>query len=177
VANTNFNPQGTAQVTGGYAQPSPGITEGVVTPADPSGNAYKTSLAASGTANLQTTAFRDSVVTAQITHTATSPAAAGTIATLTPGTAGIWEISGYITITGTTVAAADSNNMALNQTSTALLSPIMITIAGTTGTTISWPIPTVTANLTAADTVNVTAVGNATTNAVYQATIICRRVG
>lgn len=174
--NTNFNPQG-SPVPGGYAQPSPGVTEQIETPADPSGNAFATVLPASGTAILENDPLRDTLATAQVMHTASAPAAAAVVATVTPGTAGVWEISGYVTVTGTTVAATDTNNMALNKTSTAILSPIPMLITGTTGSTVFWPIPTTTASLTGADTVNVTAIANSTASSVYQACIVCRRVG
>lgn len=176
ATNTNFNAQGTA-VPGGYAQPSPGVTEQIETPADPSGNAYATELASGGTAVLEEGLYRDTVVTVQVMHTASAPAAAAVVATITPGTAGNWEISGYVTVTGTTVAATDTNNMALNKTSTAILSPIPMLITGTTGSTVFWPIPVTVATLTGADTVNVTAIANATASSVYQACIVARRVG
>lgn len=176
MANTNFNPQGTAQVTGGYAQPSPGVTEGVVTPADPSGNAYATSLAASGTANLQTANFRDSVITAQAAGTQTGPTAGTVIATITPGTAGLWEIMAEVSITGTSVVAAESNNVALYQTSTARLNPIPMP-STTAGVNPPVAIGPLVLNLSGADTVNIKALANATGTAIYAAAIICRRVG
>lgn len=175
--NSNFNQQSsTSPVPGGYAQPSPGVTEQIVTIGDPQGNAYATSMAASGVANLQTAAFRDSTVTVQATATQTSPTASTVIATITPGTAGLWEVSGEVTVSGTTVAAADTNNMTLFQTATSRL-PILTIVPSTTGSTVAWPITPITLNLSGADTVNVKAVANATTNAVYGATLVARRVG
>lgn len=175
--NTNFNPQGSAGVTGGYAQPSPGVTEGVVTPADPSGNAYATELAASGTAILEAGLYRDTIVTAQAGGKATAPTAGTVVATVTPGTAGKWEVSVILAVTGTTVATVDSNNFAVNQTSTAVISPVASPVNGTTGSPNEVIVPPVVLNLSAVDTVNVTAIANATASSIYSATIVCRRVG
>ena len=176
--NSNFNPQGSnTPVAGGYAQPSPGVTEQIETLADPQGNAYATTLAANGVANLQTANFRDGQVTVQTTATKLTATAGQVVATITPGTAGIWEVYGYVTVTGTTVAATDTNNMALNQTGAAKLSPIMYTVTGTTGMTTPQAIPPTLLNLSAVDTVNVTAIANATSSSVYQVTLVARRVG
>lgn len=173
--NTNFNPQG-SPVPGGYTQPSPGITEQIETPADPSGNAYATSLAASGVANLQTANYRDSVITVQAGGTQTGPTAATVIATITPGTAGLWEVTGTASITGTSVVAAESNNIALYQTSTARLNPIPspATVSGITPPVAFGP---VILNLSGADTVNVKALANATGTAIYAVSLTARRVG
>lgn len=176
--NPNFNPQGpSTPVPGGYAQPGAGVTEQIETIADTSGNALVTSMAASGFANLQTANFRDSVVTVQKTQTASAPAAGATVLTVTPGTAGLWEVFLQVTVTGTTVAAADTNNMALNQTAAVKLSPIMYTVTGTTGMTSPQTVNPVILNLSAADTINVTAVANSTASSLYQATVVARRVG
>lgn len=176
--NPNFNPQsGSSVVAGGYAQPAPGVTEALVTIGDPTGNALATSLAASGVANLQTANYRDSAVTVQISTVAAAPAAAAVVATITPGTAGLWEISGTLTITGTTVAAADTNNMALYQAAVAKINPLQVVVPSTTGSTQSWPIPTVVLNLSASDTVNVKALAAATASSAYGATLVARRVG
>lgn|GEM_PF-3199834 len=123
------------------------------------------------------TLFRDSVPTVQATQARTTPTAGQVICTITPGTAGLWEITGLLEITGVTVAAADSNNMALNQTAAARLSPLMAVVPGVTGMTQPVPLPTVTMQLSAADTVNVTAIALGTTGAVYTVTLIARRIG
>jgi hypothetical protein len=174
--NPNFSTQGTP-VPGGYAQPASGVTEQIETPADPSGNAYATELASGGTAILEEGLYRDTIVTAQAGGKQTSPTAGTVIATVTPGTAGKWEIWVNLAITGTTTAAADSNNFALNQTATPLLSPISFPVNGTTGAPNEVNLPPIIANLSGVDTVNVTAVANATASAVYSANIVCRRVG
>jgi len=174
--NTNFNPQGASTVPGGFAQPSPGVTEQIETPADPSGNAYATVLAASGTAILETANYRDSGVTVQVATATTGPAAAAVLATVTPGTAGLWEVTGEISITGTSVVAVESNNAALYQTSTAKLNPIPMP-ATTAGVNPPVAIGPVVLNLSAADTVNIKALANATGTAIYAASIIARRVG
>jgi len=178
MANSSFNAQSPNEpVTGGYAQPAPGITEQIVTIGDVNGNALATSLASGGVASLQTASYRDSAITVQATGTASAPAAAAVVVTITPGTAGLWEVSGKVTISGTTVAAADTNNMALYQTSTARLNPILVIVPSTTGSTVEWDIPPVVLNLSAVDTVNVKALGNATASSVYGATLVARRVG
>lgn len=173
--NPNFNQQG-ASVPGGYAQPSAGVTEQIETPADPSGNAYATELASGGTAVLETGLYRDTIATAQGAGKVTAPTAAAVIATVTPGTAGLWECTVTLAITGTTVAATDSNNFAINQTSTAKLSPVPFPVNGTTGSP-SEVVEVLVLNLLNTDTVNVTAIANATASSIYSASIVCRRVG
>jgi hypothetical protein len=121
--------------------------------------------------------FRDASVTAQVSGSVTTPAAGATIATVTPGTAGLWEVLVTASVLGTTVAAADSNNMQLMQTTTSRLNPMALTVPGTTGAPFQSSYPPVVMNLSAVDTVNVKAIALATTGAVYAATIVCRRVG
>ena len=91
--------------------------------------------------------------------------------------AGLWEVTGYIWVSGTTVAATDTNNMELFQTTTARLNPVMGVVPGTTGMPAAVPLPVLLLNLSAADTVNLKAIGNATAGSTYTATIVCRRVG
>ena len=147
-------------------------------PADVSGNLQQSvagpnaGLSYFGAAN-----FRDAFITAQISSSATTPAAGATIATVTPGTAGLWEVSVTASVLGTTVAAVDSNNMQLMQTTTSRLNPMALTVPGTTGAPFQSVYPAVILNLSAVDTVNVKAIALATTGAVYAATIVCRRVG
>jgi hypothetical protein len=133
--------------------------------------------ATSGYAYLGTANFRDSFVTVQGGTTAAAPAAGGTVLSITPGTAGMWEVSGATWVTGTVAAAADSNNMALYQTATARYSPIPLTITSTTASTAPQPFGPVVLSLSATDTVKVQAIGAATGSSVYQATLIARRVG
>lgn len=177
MANSSFNPQASnAPVPGGYAQPSPGVTEQIETPADVSGNAYVTSMASGGLANLQTAAFRDSIITVQNGAKATAPTAGTVIATVTPGTAGLWEATVTLAVTGTTVATADSNNFAINQTAVAKISPVPFPVNGTTGST-AVVTQVVTLNLNNTDTINVTAIANATASSIYSASVVARRVG
>lgn len=175
AVNPNLATQGSAP-GGAYAQPAPGIVEQAVTLADINGNAYATSLAASGVANLQTVNYRDSAITVQAAATSTGPAAAAVIATITPGTAGIWEILAEVSITGTSVVAAESNNVALYQTATARLNPIPMP-ATTAGVNPPVTIGPLRLNLSGADTVNIKALANATATAIYAASIIATRVG
>jgi hypothetical protein len=148
-----------------------------VTPADPSGNAYATSLAATGVANLQTASYRDSLVTVQNSATSAAPAAGTAVATVTPATAGIWEVSGTVAISGTTVVAADSHNMQLKQGSTVKLTAIPYPLTGTTGSTAVAPFGPVLLSLDGATACTVNAAGNATASSVYAASIVARRAG
>lgn len=173
--NTNFTTQG-VPVPGGFAQPGPGITEQIETPADPSGNAYATELAAAGVSILETGLYRDTIVTAQAGGKQTTPTAGTVIATVTPGTAGLWECTVTMAVTGTTVATVDSNNFAINQTAAAKVSPVPFPVNSTTGSTSIVTVVLV-LNLSGADTVNVTAIANATASAIYSASVVCRRVG
>lgn len=176
--NTNFNPQSSSNpVAGGYIQPGAGVTGAVVSPSDVGGNAYATANASNGTANLQTINYRDSIITVQASSSAAAPGALGTVATCTPGTAGLWEVSGTVSISGTTVAANETNNMQLRQTATARLTNIPIGVTSTTGSAGAVPFGPVILNLGGSDTVNVVAVNAATGSSIYGAQIICRRVG
>jgi len=176
--NTNFNAQGTANpVAGGYIQPAAGVTAALVSPSDPSGNALATSLASGGVANLQTTAYRDSVVTVNAGGTSAAPGVAATVATMTPGTAGLWEVSGILSVIGTTVALQDSSNMQLAQSGTARTTPLVFPVTSTTGSTATVPITPVILNLSASDTVQVLAIRAATAGSVYAANMVARRVG
>lgn len=150
---TNLNTQGTAVAVGAYYQPSPGVAISGVEP------------------------YRDTTITAQIGAKASAPGAAGAVATVTPGTAGIWEISGTVAVSGTTVATADSNNMILNKTSTALLAVIPYAVNSTTGAPGAGTFGPILASLTAADTVNIAAIGASTASSIYSASIVCRLVG
>ena len=155
------------------------LIQGAVTTADPSYTTAQTdplSLTTSGGLRTFSKQYRDSVVTAQASGTSTAPSAAGVIATVTPGTAGIWEVIATISISGTSVIATESNNMGLYQTAGAKLAPIPA-VASTAGFT---PVSTapILLNLSNVDTVNVKAIGNATaTTPVYAASIVCRLVG
>lgn len=178
TVNTNFNSQGSATpVAGGYAQPAAGITEAIVTPADVSGNAYATSLASAGVANLQTAAYRDSIITVQAGSKASAPTAGAAVVSITPGVAGLWEVSGLVAITGTTVATLETNNLALNAGTVAAIANITFPVTGTTGSTNIGLIPATVLSLGASTAVSVTAVASATASSVYSATLVARRVG
>lgn len=151
---SNLNAQSSAHpVNGAYAQPAPGITLAGVEP------------------------YRDCQITAQVSSSAAAPGAVGTVATVTPGTAGLWEVSGTVSISGTTVAANETNNMRLRQTTTAVLSAIPIGVNSTTGAPGVVPFGPVILNLSAADTVNVVSIAAATGSSIYGAQIVCRLVG
>lgn len=121
-------------------------------------------------------AYRDSIITAQASGTSTGPAATTVVATVTPGTAGLWEVTVTLSISGVSVVAAESNNMGLYQTAAARLAPLVFA-ATTAGVPTPVTSPPVTLNLSAVDTVNVKAIANATATAIYAVQIICRRVG
>jgi hypothetical protein len=140
-------------VNGAYYQPSAGVALAGIEP------------------------YRDAQITAQVSSSAAAPGALGTVATVTPGTAGLWEVSGTVSISGTTVAAAETNNMQLRQTTTAKLTNIPIGVISTTGAAGAVPFGPIILNLSATDTVNVVAVGAATASSNYCAQICCRLVG
>lgn len=134
------------------------------------------SLTLTGGLRTFTRAYRDSIITAQGSATSTGPTAGTVVATVTPGTAGLWEVTVTLSISGVSVIAAESNNMGLYQTAAARLAPLVFA-----ATTAGVPAPVTTGgiilNLSGADTVNVKAIANATATAIYAAQIICRRVG
>lgn len=120
--------------------------------------------------------YRDSQITVQSgAATSAGPTAATVIVTITPGTAGLWEITGTLSVTGTSVVAVESNNVGLYQTSTARvpLIPMPCSTAGSPAITIP---PTI-LNLSAADTVNMKVLANATGTAIYAGSLVARLVG
>lgn len=121
--------------------------------------------------------YRDTTVTAQVASVAAAPGAGAVVATVTPGIAGIWEVSGTVSVSGTTVATADSNNMQLRQAAAAKLTNIPNAVNGTSGAPGAAPFGPVLLNLSAADTVSVVAVGAATASSIYAAQIVARLVG
>ena len=159
-------------------QPAPGIVEQAFIPADVNGSLQQTVAGpTSGYSYFGTANFRDAQVTVQGGSTASAPAAGGTVVSITPGTAGLWEVTASLAISGTTTAAAESNNMALYQSATARLSPIPFAVISTTGAAGAVTAPSVILNLSASDTVMVKAVANATASSVYAASVVARRVG
>jgi hypothetical protein len=163
-------------VAGGYIQPATGTTGQLVCITDTAGSAMKSVGTASNVAYMGIAQYRDSTITAQGSGTQTAPTAATVIATVTPGTAGLWEVTFTISISGTSVVATESNNMGLYQTAAAKINPIpsVATTAGFVPLTFGGVI----LNLGASDTVNIKAIGNATaTTPIYAAMIVCRLVG
>lgn len=164
-------------VQGAYVQSAPGITQQVVTPTDVSGNVQISMGAAAGLSYFGVSSYRDAAITVQAAASAAAPGALGTVATITPGTAGLWEVSGTVSISGTTVATAETNNVQLRQTTTARLTNIPIGVNGTTGAPGAVPYGPIILNLSAIDTVNLVAVGASTASSIYGGQIIARRVG
>lgn len=149
-----LSPQGAnTPVAGAFLQPSPGITAAAVEP------------------------YRDSQITTQVASQASAPGAGATVATVTPAVAGIYEVSGTVSISGTTVAAAESNNMQLKQGSTEKLTNIPIAVNGTSGAPGAAPFGPVLLSLDGATAVTVVAVGASTASSIYAAQIVCRLVG
>lgn len=154
------------------------LVQGATTTTAPTYTTGKTNPLSTTTAGrLRVQRARDAQITVQAGSTAAAPAAAATVATVTPGTAGLWEITGTVAISGTTVAAADSNNMRLSAAGSTVLANIPIGVQATTGSPGSYPFGPVVVNLAAPDTVTVTAVSNATASSVYAASIVARLVG
>lgn len=130
---------------------------------------------ASGTTSAK--AYRDQTVTVQNSATASAPTAGTAVATLTTPAAGTYEITGTLSISGTTVAAADSNNFNLKKGGTTLLTNIPIAVNSTTGTPGAIPFGPVIITLDGSTSVTVNAVGNATGSSIYAAQLIGRVVG
>jgi hypothetical protein len=157
-----------------------GLTQAAVTTADPTYTTAQTSplsLTTGGGLRTFNKQYRDAQITAQVSSSAAAPGAGGTVATVTPGTAGLWEISGTISISGTTVAANETNNMQLRQTSTVRLTNIPIGVNSTTGAPGAVPFGPLILNLSGVDTVNIIAVNAGTGSSIYGAQILCRLVG
>jgi hypothetical protein len=121
--------------------------------------------------------YRDSNVTVQSAAQASAPTAGTAVATLTTPAAGTYEITGTLSISGTTVAAADSNNFNLKKGGTTLLTNIPIAVNSTTGTPGAVPFGPVVISLDGATSVTVNAVGNATGSSIYAAQLVGRLVG
>lgn len=156
------------------------LVQGAVTTVAPTYTTAQTnplSLTTAGGLRTFDSLYRDSIVTAQVATSTAAPGAGADVATVTPGTAGLWEVSGTISISGTTVAAAETNNMQLKQATTVILTNIPIGVQSTTGSSGSVPFGPVVLNLAGGDAVHVVAVGAATASSIYGAQILCRRVG
>jgi hypothetical protein len=116
---------------------------------------------------------RDSHATQQKSGTATAPAAGATVAgNVTIPTAGMWEVTVSVFLSGT-VAAGDANNVKLVQNAVDVLNPILMP-----ATANAFPQPTVlVVSAAASDTLAVKAIGAGGASAVYSATIVARQVG
>ena len=159
-------------------QPSPGIVEQAIVNADVNGNIQQAVASpTSGYSYFGIASYRDAQVTVQGGSTASAPSAGGTVVSITPGTAGLWEVTATCALSGTTVVATDSNNFALYQSAAAKLSPIPFAIISTTGAAGAVSVAPIVLNLSAGDTVQVKAIGNATASSVYAASVVARRVG
>jgi hypothetical protein len=145
-------PSGLGVVAGAYFQPSAGVAIAGVEP------------------------YRDGQITVQAgTATTAGPAAAAVIVTITPGTAGLWEVTGTVSVTGASVIAVESNNVGLYQTSTARLAliPMPCSTAGSPAINI----PKVILNLSATDTVNMKVLATSTGTAIYAGSLVATLVG
>jgi hypothetical protein len=168
---------GVAQASTTSAQVGP-LIQGATTTANPTYVTAKTNpLSLDLAGNLRVKPYQNSTITAQVGAVVSAPAASATVASVTPGTAGLWEIQGTVSIAGTTVAAADSNNMRLRQAGTNVLANIPIGVQSTTGANGVAQFGPLVLNLSAVDTVNIIAVGNATASSVYGAQIVARLIG
>lgn len=170
---------GVAQGSTTTGQTGP-LIQAAVTTNDPSyttGQTSPFSLTVAGGLRTFAKAYRDSIITAQAGAVTTAgPTAATVVATVTPGTAGLWEVTAAVSISGVSVVAAESNNMGIYQTAAAKIAPIVFA-ATTAGTPQPVTVGPMVLNLSAVDTVNVKVIANATSTAIYGAQIICRRVG
>lgn len=137
-------------VNGAYTQPAPGVAlSGVVQ-------------------------YRDTGASLQAGAANTGPDALEVITSVTIVTAGLYEISGTVSVTGTSVVAVESNNMGLYQGSTARIAaiPMPATTAGSPAV----PYPTCVLNCAAADVISIKCVATATATAVYAASLVARQV-
>ncbi|GHF92110.1 hypothetical protein [Streptomyces griseosporeus] len=105
----------------------------------------------------------------------TSPGADAAIATTATLPAGTWEIEAKTFITGTTVAALESDNMKFKIGATAVAT-IINPVPGTTGATDTGEIR-MRVNLPAPSPVSVASGAAGTTGAVYKASIVANKVG
>ena len=152
--STNMNQQAQSNPPfGAYLQPSGGLTFSGVEP------------------------FRDSNTSFQAGATAAAPGAGGNVATITPSAAGIYEVTGTVSVSGTTVATVESNNFNLKAGSTTLLTNIPHAVNGTSGAPGSSAFGPVKVQLDGATAVTVNAVGASTASSIYAASIVCTRVG
>lgn len=178
MSNTSFLTQDPNHpVAGGYVQPSAGVTAALVCLSDTSGNAVKTTGTASNVGYLGVAQYRDAAVTVQNSATAAAPTAGTAVATITPATAGLYEITGTVGISGTTVVATDSHNFNLKQGATTKLTNIPYPLTGTTGSTFVGSFGPLILNLDGSTAVTVNAVSSATASSVYAASVVARLIG
>jgi hypothetical protein len=178
AVNSSLNTQGTPP-GGAYIQPAQGYVIQATTDADVNG-ALQQSVAGpnAGFSYFGVASYRDAQATIQAGSKASAPSAGGTCVTITPGTVGLWEITGLLGITGTTVATTDTNNFQLIANGSTLISTITYPVPSTTGGQGAVPFGPVVVSMTGtANTVQVQAAANSTASSVYSATIVARRVG
>jgi hypothetical protein len=105
----------------------------------------------------------------------TSPGAGGAIATTANLTTGTWEIECKTFITGTTVAALESDNMKF-QVGATPIATVINPVPGTTGATDTGELR-IRVNLAANSPVSINAGVAGTAGAVYKASIVANKVG
>jgi len=158
-----------------------GLTQGAVTTTAPTYTTAQTSpLSLTTAGGLRTYAdlVRDAAATVQDSATAAAPAADAAVATLTTPAAGTYELTGTLSIAGTTVATADSNNMSLRTSAPAtLLTAIPIGVESTAGAPGSATFGPVIVTLDGATSVTINAIANATASSIYCAQLIGRLIG
>jgi hypothetical protein len=180
MANSNIaTASSTTSVVGSYIQPSSGIVIPATTDADVNGNLQQSIVGPNaGLAYMGMSQYRDCQATVQGGSKASAPSAGGTLVSITPGTVGLWEITGVVAISGTTVGTVETNNLMLLANGSTLISAITYPVQSTTGGNGPTPLPATIVQMTGtANTVQVQAVANSTASSVYSATLVARRVG
>lgn len=156
------------------------LVQGAVTTGLPTYTTAQTdpvSLDTSGRLRTFSYAYRDSAATVSASAQASAPSAGTAVATLTTPAAGTYEVYGTLSISGTTVVAADSNNFNLKKGATTLLTNIPIAVNGLTGAPGAVPFGPVVVVLDGSTSMTVNAVGSATASSIYAASLIGRLVG
>lgn len=174
--NTMFQNSFAKQSDGVYALRTTGAGGGGVSTVslDPAGNTVKIDQTGTNNAtqSLVPTAARISSVVGY--GSANAPAAAGVVATSGSLAIGTWDVEVWTLVTGTTVATADSGNMRLVQNATNL-GTVITPVNGTSGATNTGYLKQ-RIQVTTAGAVTVAAIGAATANSVYSASIVATRV-
>jgi hypothetical protein len=164
-------------VAGAYIQPTTGAVIVVTTDADVNGNLQQSVVGPNaGLAYFGTSNYRDAQITVQNGSSASHPSAGGTIVSLTPGTAGLWEVVAQVGIGGTTAILVDTNNFQLLSGGGTVITTVTYPVTSTTGSGVA-TLPGVILNLGTATALLVTAAGASTAGSIYSATLVARRVG